>query len=105
MSMTPDDTTDLDLDASQSSPLVHCSWADGVIEMRGESYPENSFTLYNAILQWLHRYLEGSDRGLRMELELNYLNTSSVRAMIEVFDRLQSAADDGRDVQIGRAHV
>lgn len=94
------DSSDLHLEPTQSSPLVHCNWSEGCIEMRGESYPENSFAIYNAILAWLTSFLESSDRPLRLELELNYLNTSSVRAMIELFDQLQAAADSGRAVHV-----
>lgn len=91
---------DLLLEASQASPLVHCDWESGVIQMRGESYPENSFKLYSSILGWLESFLAASERPLRLELELNYLNTSSVRAMIELFDQLQAAADAGREVVV-----
>lgn len=92
--------SDLLLEATQSSPMVHCDWNRGLMTMRGESYPENSFQLYNAILNWLEAFLAASDRPLQLELELNYLNTSSVRAMIELFDQLQDAADQGRQVQV-----
>jgi hypothetical protein len=33
-------------------------------------------------------------------LQLNYLNTSSIRAMIDIFDRLQAAHDEGRDLSV-----
>lgn len=92
--------SDWHLEASQASPLVHCDWSSGVISMRGESYPENSFKLYSTILSWMESFLTASERPLRLELELNYLNTSSVRAMIELFDQLQAAADDGREVAV-----
>lgn len=98
--MTVDECADLHLDATQSSPLVHADWQTGIIAMKGESYPENSFELYSAILAWLESFLASSQRPLRLELELNYLNTSSVRAMIELFDQLQLAADADRDVSV-----
>ena len=37
---------------------------------------------------------------LRMELELLYLNTSSIKAMMDIFDLLQSAHDSGREVAV-----
>lgn len=90
----------LTIESSQSSPSVVANWESGVITMRGESYPENSFSLYEKILDWLANYLEASSRSLKLDLELNYLNTSSVRAMIELFDNLQTAAENGRDVSV-----
>jgi hypothetical protein len=90
----------LTIESSQSSPSVMADWERGVIMMRGESYPENSFSLYEKILDWLASYLEASQRSLQLDLELNYLNTSSVRAMIELFDNLQAAAENGREVSV-----
>lgn len=90
----------LTIAASQSSPSVMADWECGVITMRGESYPENSFSLYEKILEWLASYLKLTSRSLQLDLELNYLNTSSVRAMIELFDNLQAAGEDGRDVSV-----
>lgn len=91
---------DLSIEATQSSPQVEGSWQEGLLRMRGESYPENSYALYAQILAWLDGFLQDSDRPLLLDLELNYLNTSSVRAMIEVFDRLQQVADRGREVRV-----
>jgi len=90
----------LTIEANQSSPSVIADWERGVITMRGESYPENSFSLYEKILDWLASYLEASNRSLQLDLELNYLNTSSVRAMIELFDAIQDAFEEGRDVSV-----
>ena len=42
---------DLNIEASQSSPLVIGDWQRGTLLMRGESYPENSFSLYEQILK------------------------------------------------------
>lgn len=91
---------DLLLEPTQSSPWVRCDWQEGVIRMKGESYPENSYELYSSILSWMEGFLASNQRPLSLELELNYLNTSSVRAMIEIFDQLQLAADGGRAVQV-----
>lgn len=98
--LSRDLSRDLILEATQSSPAVSCSRSDGLIRMKGESYPENSFDLYRGILAWLESYLQESEQPLRLELELNDLNTSSVRAMIEVFDQLQAAAEGGREVVV-----
>jgi len=100
MENSPDLTPDLTIEATQSSPSVIADWKRGVITMRGESYPENSFSLYEQILDWLDQFLENSEAPLSLDLELNYLNTSSVRAMIELFDRLESAAAAGRSVAV-----
>jgi hypothetical protein len=98
--MTNESQSDLRIEATQSSPSIVAEWGRGVITMRGESYPENSFSIYEQILDWLDQFLEKTEAPLSLDLELNYLNTSSVRAMIELFDRLEAASQAGRSVAV-----
>ena len=91
---------DLSLAPTQSTPAVTAEWDAGLLVMAGESYPENTYEIFDSIIGWVEQYLESGERPLKVELKLNYLNTSSIRAMIEIFDRLQAAADDGREVAV-----
>jgi hypothetical protein len=91
---------DINISATQSSPAVTTCWADGVMEMRGDSYPENSFEFFTPLLQWVQEYLDESEKPLRLNLHLLYLNTSSVKAMMDVFDLLEAAHDQGRNVSV-----
>jgi len=91
---------DLVLALSQSTPSVMADWRAGKLEMQGESYPENTYEIFDGIISWVQTFLELTDRALRVELQLSYLNTSSIRAMIDIFDRLERAAHDGRDISL-----
>ena len=92
--------TDLDLPGSNSTPAIRSSWSDGVLAMRGDSYPENSYELFGPVIAWVERYLAEAGRPLRLELELLYLNTSSIKAMMDIFDLLQEAHVGGRPVLV-----
>lgn len=91
---------DLILEGSLSSPSVSASWQEGILRMVGESYPENTYELFDQIISWIESYLDQANRPLRVELRLNYLNTSSIRAMIDIFDLLQSASESDSDVSV-----
>lgn len=91
---------DLAIPASDSTPAIRSDWAAGRLEMSGDSYPENSFELFQPVLDWISRYLLDSSAPLALELQLLYLNTSSVRAMMDIFDTLQDAYDKGRTVGV-----
>lgn len=85
---------------TQSTPAIHGDASAGVLSMSGDSYPENSFELFGQVFDWLGAYLRDSQRPLAVELGLLYLNTSSIKAMMEVFDTLQDAYQDGREVTV-----
>ncbi|NEX63781.1 biofilm regulation phosphoprotein SiaC [Noviherbaspirillum galbum] len=90
----------LQIDGSTSTPAIHGDAAAGVLEMSGDSYPENSFELFSPVLDWVERYLAASGRPLELRLSLLYLNTSSVKAMMDIFDLLEGAHGKGRQVSV-----
>ena len=83
-----------------STPEIHADGALGVLRMRGDSYPENSFELFQPVQEWLTQFLKQSRAPLRVDLQLLYLNTSSIRAIVEIFDQLEAAHRAGRKVSV-----
>lgn len=90
----------LHIDSTQSTPSIIADAQSGVIEMRGDSYPENSYELFSPVMQWIDDYLAGNGRGLVLNLHLLYLNTSSVKAMMDIFDMLEEAHRAKREVTV-----
>ena len=91
---------DLNISATQSTPSVVTSWLNGTVEMRGDSYPENSWDFFGPIIAWIEAFLEASDAPLHANLYLLYLNTSSVKAMMDIFDMLEEAYDRGQQISV-----
>lgn len=91
---------DLNIPGSQSTPAIQSDWQAGRLAMQGDSYPENSYELFDQVMVWVRRYLEASQRPLHLELALVYLNTSSVKAMMDIFDLLEEAHGTGREVSV-----
>lgn len=95
------DTNDISIAGSQSTPSVTGDWAQGILRMQGDSYPENSFEFFGPIINWLERFLQNPPAPmLRLELHLVYMNTSSVKAMMDIFDLLEDAYKQGRQVRV-----
>jgi hypothetical protein len=85
---------------TSASPFISANGDDGRVIIRGDSYPENSFELFRPLIAWVETYLAQPRRPLRFEVELLYMNTSSVRAMMDIFDLLESAFQNGTDVGV-----
>ena len=90
----------LQREKSQSTPEVHADPQAGRLMMAGDSYPENSYEFFHEIVSWVENYLRETDQPLHLELRLAYLNTSSVRAMLDIFDLLQAAHEQGHGVSV-----
>ena len=90
----------LNIEGSQSTPSIVADWDQGRLAMHGDSYPENSFEFFHQVIDWIERYLNESAAPLCLELRLVYMNTSSVKAMMDIFDLLEDAHGKGRQVSV-----
>ncbi len=91
---------DFSIPGSQSTPEIQSDWEKGIVSMRGDSYPENSYELFHQVYEWIERFLAQASPPLSLELRLLYLNTSSIKAMMDIFDLLEAAFQDGRQVAV-----
>lgn len=91
---------DLQIAASQSTPSITATVATGIVDLRGDSYPENSFEFFEPLNAWIDAFLAASQQPIRLELHLLYLNTSSVKVMMDIFDALEAAHQNGRAVTV-----
>jgi len=88
------------LNATQSTPSISADWDSGVLSMSGDSYPENAFEMYSDVIQWVERFLSDKGTPLNLELSLLYLNTSSIKSVMDIFDLLEEAFQNSRAVSV-----
>ncbi|GAB3267555.1 biofilm regulation phosphoprotein SiaC [Chitinimonas naiadis] len=91
---------DFSIAGTQSTPAIQGAWATGTLSMQGDSYPENSYELFHQVFEWVERFLAEGGQPLRLELRLLYLNTSSIKAMMDIFDLLEEAHHRGKQVSV-----
>jgi len=84
--------------ASLSTPKIDCDPA-GRILIEGESYPENTFEFYRPLTGWVTEFL-ALEQPLQLDLALAYLNTGSVKVMLDLLELLDAAFREGRDIVI-----
>lgn len=92
---------DITISGTQSTPEIRSDWAAGQLHLRGDSYPENSYELFNQVFEWLEQFLaQQPARPLSLEITLLYLNTSSIKVLMDIFDLLEAAHDQGKPVGV-----
>jgi hypothetical protein len=92
--------SNLSIQGSPSTPSITADWEQGLVRMQGDSYPENSFDFFGPIVDWIERFLAQTQAPLRLELRLVYMNTSSVKVMMDIFDLLEDFHGKGRQVRV-----
>jgi hypothetical protein len=73
--------------------------SSSVLAIQGESYPENSFDFFAPVIDWVTEAL-GSLPGLKLEVSVSYMNSSSIKCMLDILDALEEAHGAGKDVSI-----
>ncbi|OYD22604.1 biofilm regulation phosphoprotein SiaC [Oceanimonas baumannii] len=89
----------LTITGTDSTPEIICDPEQGSVTMKGDSYPENSFEFFYDVITWVEQYLE-SNKALQVQLHLVYMNTSSVKAMMDIFDMLEAAFEKQQTVAV-----
>lgn len=89
------------IEGTRSSPAVDCDPSKRVIHLSGESYPENTFDFYRPIITWLDTILDDETKEpVTLEIALSYLNTGSIKSMMDMLDRLDEAHAAGTEVSV-----
>ena len=84
---------------TQVSPEVKYDPSGSVLRIAGESYPENSFDFYAPVLEWLSASLPALP-SLRLEISVSYMNSSSIKCMLDILDAIGDAHAAGKKVEV-----
>lgn len=85
--------------ATASTPFIRMDPSNGWIELRGESYPANSYEFYGPVLDWMKEYIE-SGNPVSVFFAIAYANTSSVKVIFDMLDLLEEAFNRGQNVHV-----
>jgi len=83
----------LQLQPTEYTPLIILDPINYRFTFRGESYPENTFEFYEPILEWFRDFLS-QKKDMILEMELTYLNSSSLKSFYDIFEFLNVHAKE-----------
>lgn len=87
--------------ATERSPEVEFDFAAGRLSLKGESYPEDASSVFGPIFASLERFLEQAEgREIQFDFSLIYFNSSSAKALMNLFQLLDRAAARGVKVVV-----
>ena len=92
---------DLHVPATDLTPEVRMNPGQGLLSLRGESYPEHVLSFYSPILERIGAVLEAGKLSLlRVEMHITYYNSASAKAFHRIFHLLNKAAEKGCAIQL-----
>lgn len=65
---------------------------NGQLTITGNSYPEDVITFYEPVLDWLDEYLYLMNHTIQLNVALNYINTMSTKAILNLITKINSSS-------------
>lgn len=89
----------LDIPKTSSTPMISFDSAASTLKIVGESYPENSFEFYAPVIAWVKEGLQQLSQ-MRLDIDVSYMNSSSTKCVLDLFDIMEEAYGRGVDVSV-----
>ncbi len=77
------------LHKTKYTPEIRFENSTGLLQINGRSFPEDAYSFYNPIMNWLDNYVLQSAETTYLEVFLEFFNTSSSKYFLEIFKRLK----------------
>ena len=91
---------DLKLEGSPKTPTIEFNSGTGYLLIRGRSIPENSIEFYKPLIEALEDYNNNSQSNTKVDIQLEYFNTSSSKCILDVFKKLEAINSGSSEVLI-----
>ena len=86
----------LEIEGTANTPFVSLNQANGELEFRGKSIPENTIKFYGPVKQWLDNYAGSPCADTHLNIYLEYFNTSSAKIIIEMLKKMVGLNNEGK---------
>lgn len=90
----------LEIQSTKSSPYIKLDPSAHEHWFKGESYPENTSAFYSPIIDWIEAYVGALQTKTVFNFEIIYFNSSTSKIFLEIFDALEDAAEEGKDITV-----
>ena len=83
---------------------VNFDGATGNLELVGSSYPENTTEFFKPLIDWIQKYFLEVTGKLTLTIKIDYLNSSSIKYLSDMVDKLENYSKSGGAVEINWHH-
>jgi hypothetical protein len=81
-------------------PTINFDAQNGICEISGESYLEDTVAFFSPLIDWLTEFLETQDKPLIFNFNLDYYNTSSSKYIVDILALLKKYQEKGKNITV-----
>jgi hypothetical protein len=90
----------LNIAATDRTPEIILTSQPAKLSIKGESYPEDVSAFYGQVIQAVNSLVESPVGNLDVEIQLIYINSSSIKAIFRIFEGFEEYRKKGQKVSI-----
>lgn len=91
---------ELNIEGTPKTPTIRFDMKSGEMLIKGRSIPENSIEFYKPLTEALDSYTDSPQPETKVNIQLEYFNTSSSKCILDVFKKLEKINAGGSKVII-----
>ena len=84
------DMLNISIEESEFTPSIILDTENGIIALKGNSLPENTFEFYKQFMENVTSYFESPQEKTTVNMEIIYFNSSSSKLFFDFFDLLEA---------------
>jgi hypothetical protein len=88
------------IDARDNTPSVFLDKETGKLEIRGYSFPDESYNFYSEIIEWFKEYIKDPNAETKMIFDFKYVNSTSSKYINDILKHLDSIAAGGKSASV-----
>lgn len=90
----------LNIAATDRTPEIFLTLQPAKLSIKGESYPEDVSAFYGQVIQAVNALVESPTGDLNVEIQLVYINSSSIKALFRMFEGFEEYRKKDQNVSI-----
>ncbi len=88
------------IEKTNSTPGINFDANSGLLQIKGESFPENVSKFYGPVLDWINEYLSYTEQEMKIEFDIVYFNSSTSKVFMTIFDLLEQEVVNGKNISV-----
>lgn len=88
------------IEKTKSTPEINFNITSGLLQIKGESFPENVVKFYTPVIDWIKNYISTETKEIILEFEIVYFNSSTSKVFMTIFDLLDQEVGNGKNIKV-----
>jgi hypothetical protein len=88
------------LSGTEDTPEINFDRKANIFSISGRCYPEDAREFFKPVLEWLEAYVSSPNQSTNLEVDLEYVNSGSVKEVFKMLYLIEDIMESGKDAKV-----